>query len=175
MKSIVAPGTRVYNFHTADVHTYFANGVAVHNTSGAQFVDLSNIKGLKRLEWNSHAPEWRIAMPGICFEDKCTNASCKAYKQQLIINIGFKKFDYLTDVSADTSKCLVCSSFVEPETCAFNNCTWKWWGIKQSQSGMPPEKVSADWRIADNAYHRFDQDVAGTVTWRQLFIEAKPN
>ncbi|CAF4711658.1 unnamed protein product, partial [Rotaria socialis] len=42
-KSVTALSTCVYNLHTAEPHTYFANGIAVHNMSGdmgAVFVDV---------------------------------------------------------------------------------------------------------------------------------------
>jgi hypothetical protein len=43
---------------------------------------------------------------------------CYAHQQQVIINIGFKKFDVLTDANAQTSKCPVCLQYVVPKTCA---------------------------------------------------------
>ncbi|CAF3295407.1 unnamed protein product [Rotaria socialis] len=180
MVTIVAPTTRVYNLRTAEPHTYFANGFAVHNKFGAEFVDLSNISGLKRLEWSPSGPTWYTAKPGLCLEGQCTNTSCEAhkcekYKRTVIINLGFRQFDLLADANADTAKCPACARYVEPKTCAFNRCKWRWQGIKQAQSGMPPENISADWKVADNAYHRFDQDVSGTVIWRKLIIETQEN
>ena len=90
MKLVVAPATLVYNLHTAETNAYFANGIAVHNKLLAEFVDLSNSKGLKRIEWSSYAPDWRIARPGLCLEGTCTNKDCKAQADKVVINIGFK-------------------------------------------------------------------------------------
>jgi hypothetical protein len=175
MKTVIAPATRVYNLRTTEPHTYFANGVAVHNKFGVDFVDLSNTSGLQRQEWNYNAPKWRQAEAGLCLEGQCTNASCEANRQEVIINKRFGRIDIVGDITASTSQCPVCHQYVEPKTCGFNRCQWRWHGSKQRQSGMPPEEITADWKIADNAYHRFDQNVSGTVTWRKLIIETKPN
>ena len=131
MKIVVVPAMPVYNLHTAVTNTYFANGIAVHNKLGAEFVDLSNSKGLKRIEWSSYAPDWRIARLRLCLEGTCTNKDCQAHADEVVINIGSKRFDYLTDV--DNFKCPMCGNYVEAKTCAFNNCRWCWWGIKQAQ------------------------------------------
>ncbi|CAF1390593.1 unnamed protein product [Didymodactylos carnosus] len=97
IKTIMAPGTCVYNLHTSQPHTYYANRIAVHNKLGKTFVDLNKNNGLKRIEWSSHAPNWRIARPGICLEGKCLNESCATHKQLVVINVGIKKFDLLVD------------------------------------------------------------------------------
>ncbi|CAF3024999.1 unnamed protein product [Rotaria sp. Silwood2] len=110
-------------------------GASVKGSLGSQFVDLSNTSGLIRRKWSSSAPKWRKAAPGICLEGKCNNSSCDAYQKAVIINIGLRKFDYLQDITKDTSKCPMCSKYVEPITCAFNNCYWRWEGIKQPQRG----------------------------------------
>jgi hypothetical protein len=175
-KNVIAQNTQVYNLATAYPHTFFANGIAVHNKLGdigVSFVDVSEVSGLQRLQWSHTAPRWWIASAGICLEGKCTNTHCEAYQQQVIMNIGFGEFDVLTGANSTTTKCPCCAKYVEPTTCAFNRCMWRWRGIKQPAPGEPPEEVSAEWRQADNAYHRFDQGISGTVVWRKLIIEAK--
>ncbi|CAF1158263.1 unnamed protein product [Rotaria sordida] len=171
IKTIKAPTIHVYNLHTAQPHTYFANKIAVHNKLGKKFVDLRKNNGLKRIEWSSSAPDWRIARPGICIEGKCINKSCVAHQQLVIINIGIKEFNLLTDY--EISKCPECLTYVEPITCAFNNCVWRWEGLIQSGGGTEPNKVSGDWKYADDAYHRFEENVNEEVTWRRLIIYAK--
>ena len=74
------------------------------------FVDVGNESGLQHIKFSNTASRWRI--------DKANNASCVAHQQQVIINIGFKKFDVLTDANAQTSKCPVCLQYVLPKTCA---------------------------------------------------------
>ncbi|CAF3105601.1 unnamed protein product [Rotaria socialis] len=172
IQTIKAPATFVYNLSTTPPHTYFANRIAVHNKFGKTFIDLTKGNSPKRMEWSSSAPNWRIARPGICLEGKCSNPYCLAHEQLVIINIGIREFDLLTE-SYKISKCPECSKYVEPATCAFNNCMWRWKGLKQSKIDAAPTEVSEDWKLADNAYHRFDETVNGGVMWLQLILYAK--
>lgn len=71
------------------------------------------------------------------------------------------------------SKCPECSEYVEPVTCAFNNCKWRWEGLRQSTPRTKPEEVSSDWKYADNAYHRFNEKINEEVLWRQLILYAE--
>ncbi len=155
---------------------------ALDKNLGMQFVDVSNTRGLKRVEWSKKAPQWRRASPGICLEGSCTNNNCNAYLQKVVINIGMGKFDVLTDATENVSKCPICSLYIDPDTCAFNRCMWRWSGMKCTKPGTPPSALSSDWRKADNAYHYFDagdanscphQNVSGRVIWRKLILEAK--
>ena len=139
---------------------------------GVDFVDLNNTAGLKRHEWSITAPKWRIATFGLCLEGKCDNKSCEAYKQQVIVPIGFGKFDLLKD-PFDKSKCPICREYVDPITCAFSDCRWRWHGMKQNKPGTKPEKISKDWQIADCAYHIFDESISGTTRWLELVIESE--
>ncbi|CAM2730010.1 unnamed protein product [Rotaria socialis] len=175
-KNVTVPSACVYNLSTDYPNTFFANGIAVHNKPGdlgAAFVDVSNTSGLKRIQWSHTAPSWRKAKPGICLEGKCNNTTCVAVGRQVIMNIGLRSFDYLGDVNETTAMCPCCSKYVEPITCAFNRCMWRWSGIKQPAPGEPPRQISADWKDADNAYHCFDEQISGTVIWRKLVLEAK--
>lgn len=142
---------------------------------GAEFVDTSNEAGLKKMEWSADAPAWRRAPPGLCLEGICSNSLCEANGKEVIIPIGYKKFDLVLDANASTTKCPSCSKYVEPKTCSFNNCWWKWSGIKQEAKGEAPTPCSSDWKHADDAYHYFDQRESGAVVWRQLILEAVKN
>jgi hypothetical protein len=172
MKVIAAPQTRVYNLRTKKPHTYFANGIAVHNKFGRSFVDLNNTSALQRLTWSATAPNWRIARPGICLEGKCNNRNCEAYEDLVVINLGIRRFDFLGENNEAILKCPACFEYVGPTTCAFNNCYWRYEGRIQDDINTPPKSVLADWKHADNAYHRFNESVSGTVQWLKLIIEA---
>lgn len=172
INTIKAPATIVYNLSTKHPHTYFANKIAVHNKFGKLFVDPQDLDTLKRIEWSVNGPNWRIARPGICIEGTCLNRSCKAYRQLVIINIGIKEFSLLTE-SYKISKCPECSGYVEPKTCAFNNCLWAWKGIMQSLDDSAPKELSGDWKKADDAYYRFDENENKKSKWLQLIFYAK--
>jgi hypothetical protein len=57
--------------------------------AGFSFVDVSDSKGPKQIEWSDSAPKWRVCSRGMCFEGVCTNAQCKAYKQMVVISMGY--------------------------------------------------------------------------------------
>ena len=157
-----------------DLNTTYRSGFPC---MGTKFADVSNNKGLKRREWSKTAPPWRITKGGLCLEGLCTNNQCKAYNQSVVMPIGYKTFDMLIDSNETTTKCPICQTYVEPKTCAFSNCWWRYEGIKQNEMGQgkPPIKCSNDWQRADNAYHYFDEDKSGIVVWKQLIVEAVRN
>ena len=101
-------------------------------TYGLELADVSNGNGLKKLEWGNSAPAWRRAVHGLCLEGTCTNTLCEANGKRVIIPIGYKRFDLISDANESTTKCPICSKYAEPETCSFNNCWWKWSGLKTS-------------------------------------------
>ena len=44
----------------------------------------------------------------------------------------------------------MCSNYVNPETCSFNNCWWRWKGIKQDEQTKEPVRFSSEWKYVDN-------------------------
>ena len=139
---------------------------------GRIFIDLANKSGLKKQAWSTTAPEWRRARHGLCFEGICTsNPSCKAHKKQVIIPIGYTKFDFVQDVNKSTSKCPVCQKYVHPISCGFNNCWWKFEGRKVEKDGDEAVDIESEWEPADDAYHYFDQQLTGMVRWLRLELE----
>ncbi|CAF4965196.1 unnamed protein product, partial [Rotaria socialis] len=73
--------------------------------------------------------------------------------------VGYRKFDVLCDLDDITTVCPICNSFVQPIACGFNNCWWRFQGIKKAESGAraAPKKCFSEWKQADNAYHCFEQ------------------
>ena len=120
-------------------------------------------------QWNGNAPEWRKASPGLCLEGKCSNTSCKANGQMVIMNMGLPVVYHLNAPSQKSTHCPICKTYVQPITCAFNNCMWRYHGFMLTSNG--PEKRSSDWTTADNSYHRFDE--SSNAKWTSLALEAK--
>ncbi|CAF3314843.1 unnamed protein product [Rotaria socialis] len=144
------------------------------NFKGSRFIDANNSKGLKRTEWSDKAPQWRRSIRGLCLEGKCLTPGCAAEGQSVVMRIGYKKFNVVADPDETTTMCPICRHFVEPTTCAFNNCWWRYEGIQQPEpnSGKPPKKCSSEWCQADDAYYYFDETTSGIVTWKSLIFEA---
>ncbi|CAF2725634.1 unnamed protein product [Rotaria sp. Silwood2] len=144
---------------------------------GLRFVDVNDGKGIKRTPWATKAPRWRIAGRGLCLEGICTNPQCEANGEQVIMTIGYKVFDVVTDSDDTTTMCPICKKYVEPMICGFNNCRWRFEGKRKERQGdgKAPIKCSCDWQQAGNEYHYFDQQITQMVTWTQLKIEAVKN
>lgn len=151
---------------------------------GLKLVDVSNESNLKRQNWGTNGAAWWTAGHGLCLEGICTNAACVANGQYVIMPVGFVKFNVdteeITTSSASSAsntptrpKCPMCLQYVEPKKYAFNNCWWRFTGVKEND--VP---CSSDWHYADNAYHRFDDDPNSKIIWYNLILEAvkdKPN
>ncbi|CAF1406457.1 unnamed protein product [Rotaria sordida] len=142
---------------------------------GMKFVDISNTEGLKRREWSQTAPEWRRCRHGLCLEGICTNSACKARGQVVIIPMGYKEFDVVRDANSSTTVCPICKTYVEPENCGFNNCWWRFDGVKQEGPGISPKQYSSNWEQADDAFHYFDKEMSGMATWRKLEFKVVKN
>ncbi|CAF3691641.1 unnamed protein product [Rotaria sp. Silwood1] len=147
---------------------------------GLRFVDLGDGTGFRRTAWaasaasTAGASRWRLAGRGLCLEGICENPKCEANGHQVVMTIGYRVFDIVADTDATTTQCPICKNYVEPTTCGFNNCWWRYEGKKKDQQGKgkAPIKCSSDWQHADDAYHYFDQQTHPIVTWTQLKIEA---
>ena len=110
------------------------------------FTDVSNSAAMQKLPWATSAPPWRIAKPGLCVEGVCENARCEAYNQMVIDNHGQGTFDLIVD--AYTCKCPQCDKAINPATCAFNNCLWRFMGLKLGCAGAPETVRSDGWTDA---------------------------
>ena len=144
----------------------YGNGVV-------EFTDFAD-ENLERRAWSSNAPKWRIAKSGLCVEGKCTNEECEANGNMVVISMGFCSFT-LPDDDCRCS-CPLCSKRVQPVTCAFNNCRWKWAGKKVEPFPNPPSEYrDRKWQVADDAYHLFKPNTGGggKAQWLALTIFAE--
>lgn len=132
------------------------------------FVDVSNDKIIQDYQFSKTAPDWRCASKGINLEGKCQNHSCEAYCQMVIIGIGIGVFDFVYD--QNKSVCPMCKEYVQPLTCAFTGCNWRFNGLKRSKSG-PPQCYAADWKKVGDVYSRFNES-SEKVQWDQLQLIA---
>lgn len=135
-----------------------------------RFADISNSSNMQVLEWVSNGPEWRMAQPGLCVEGHCLNPSCAANSKTVICNRGMGVFDLVLD--ARRVACPICLAYVEPQTCAFNNCEWRFSGTKVGRTA-PHEVRSLDWTVAGDQYNRFSSQPARNVNWNRLLISTR--
>jgi len=141
-------------------------------SGGCSFVDLTNDDKVKVFDWSKNAPWWRMAAPGLCLEGKCQNLNCEALDKWVIIPKGTGVYDLIYD--DHTNQCPMCSSYVKVEKCAFNNCTYRYTGIKMQGDGKPAQKVTCQNEIGvGNHYKLFDPEIVGNANWTTLKIETK--
>ena len=135
---------------------------------GCFFADMS--KEGTHLTWNKTAPNWRVATVGLCLEGKCQNPECEAYKQMVIINMGdvciFKLGSKETRQKTD---CPICYQHVEPLTCGFNNCQYRYIAKKEDENTIVNEK--SKWKEIGDNYYRFDEKKS--TIYSELLIEVK--
>ena len=113
--------------------------------------------------------KWRLARKGLCLEGKCTNFKCEAYSQMVIINMGVCVFKLGLPSVEQPTNCPMCNEFVEVETCAFNNCEYRYFAIKKSQKGL--ERAKSDWKQIKDVYYRFDENKSADYAY--LVIETR--
>ena len=136
----------------------------------ANFVDVSSEKGPQKIKFSENAPHWRIVSPGLCLEGLCRNKECDAFSHYVIMNMG-KNVCYDIGLPNDKTKCPICWKYVKPITCAFNDCKFRYVGIKNTPNGL--ERVKSDWKECDNNYYRFDPVEHGTADWSRLVLECQ--
>ena len=120
-------------------------------------------------EWPKSEPEWRTAKSGLCIEGKCSNRSCKAFGQMVVLNRSLPICYQLNIPSEKHTECPICHSYVKPVTYAFNNCMWRYVGIKQTKKG--PERYKSEWTSAGDSYRCFDE--LSSAEWQILVLETK--
>ncbi|CAM9700440.1 unnamed protein product [Ectocarpus fasciculatus] len=135
---------------------------------GAKFADVSDSSGLTEHAFSDHAPDWRVAEPGLCLEGRCTNSDCEADGRMVILNHGFQDFDLMRP-GGDPKRCPMCRSEVVPSTCGFTDCTWRYKGRKAGETNV----LVGMWKEAGDSYHRFKED-GEEVEWDRLLIQARP-
>ena len=138
-------------------------------TSGMPFVDVTSDMGPVKLKWSADAPDWRRTWEGLSLEGICTNRSCRAHDQMVIMYKGHVDFDLINE--AHECRCPICKETVVPVTCAFNNCRWKFIGRKIEKLGQPPRMFKTEWKSAGGDYYeRFSPDESGTAHFLDLKI-----
>ena len=96
---------------------------------GVFMADISNEKGLVEGNFNNNAKDWNKIITGLNVSGICNNYGCQAYKKSVDCQIGLGTFDLVRD--ADRIKCPMCNEEIEPTTCCFSKCQYKFEGKKK--------------------------------------------
>ena len=136
---------------------------------GVNMADISNKRGLVEGNFSKNAPEWNIITKGLNVTGICKNDQCRACNNKVDCRIGLGTFDLVRD--ADRIKCPICKEEMEPLTCCFSKCQYKFEGKKKSN--RKTEYVKSEWKRVEKDYEYYDPIKSGTVNWLMLIIETK--
>ena len=136
---------------------------------GISMADISNKKGLVKGNFNSNAKDWNKVITGLNVSGICNNYHCEAYKKSVDCQIGLGTFDLVRD--ADRIKCPMCNEEIEPTTCYFSRCQYKFEGKKKLNGKT--EYVNSWWKKVEKDYEYYDPKKSGNVNWLMLVIETK--
>ena len=155
-----------YNIHDGDkIHLV----LRLRGGGSSVFVDIENSQGIENHQFSSSAPDWRIATLGLNIEGICKKSQCAAYNKQVICQIGYGFFDIILD--KEKCKCPICKQWIDPITCGFTNCHYKWTGIKQDSPTSAPKRVTAStWKEVKDVYEYHNPQKSGTTIWSKLKI-----
>jgi ubiquitin len=135
----------------------------------SEFVDVTRTDALRTKQWNKTAPDWRLAKEGLTLEGRCRNPNCRAFKEMVVMNLGFINFDLLSQKSEarEKCKCPMCKHAVTPIKPGFNNCLWKVTAVKKTD---PMSMFHRPWTKAGDEYTTYDEHTAGTSEFGRLQI-----
>ena len=137
--------------------------------AGVLMADISNKRGLVEGKFSKNANDWNIITTGLNVSGICNNDKCRAYKKNVDCQIGLGTFDLVRD--ADRIKCPICKEEMEPTTCCFSKCQYKFEGKKKINGKT--EFVKSEWKKVEKDYEYYDPVKSGTVKWLMLVIETK--
>ena len=136
---------------------------------GVLMADISNKRGLVEGKFNKNANDWNLITTGLNVSGICNNDKCRAYKKLVDCKIGLGTFDLVRD--ADRIKCPICKEEMEPITCCFSKCQYKFEGKKKIKGKT--EFVKSEWKKVEKDYEYYDPLKSGIVNWLMLVIETK--
>ena len=152
-----------------DKDIIFACSRSMGGGGGVNMADISNKRGLVEGNFNKNAKEWNIITKGLNVTGICKNDQCRACNNKVDCRIGLGTFDLVRD--ADRIKCPICKEEMEPLTCCFSKCQYKFEGKKKSN--RKTEYVKSEWKRVEKDYEYYDPIKSGTVNWLMLIIETK--
>ncbi|KAJ3010635.1 hypothetical protein HKX48_007303 [Thoreauomyces humboldtii] len=142
---------------------------------GLSYVNVQNPVGPQRIAWTATGPTWMIAEPGLTLEGICNNRACAAYRQMVIINLGYEEYSPIDNL--EKSKCPQCGHFVESKDCALNNCQYRFVGMKiTDQVRRDIVRATSPWKAArwEDAYQAFRRSHMGIAQWERLVLQTRP-
>jgi len=132
------------------------------------FTDLSQNKA-KEIGFSSYAPSYRRVTRGINIFGICHCKYCKAYEEEVVVNIYNREFDLIKE--RDSLFCPECHSPIIPKTVGFHLCRYQISGKKYKNNRVKKFMNPIDEATNSNSVKYFDPDSNGEVMMIELKIE----
>ena len=151
---------------------YFEVQSDYHAADGLVIINLiETIPEYKLLKLPHNSPRSRF-VPGLSLLGSCCNSQCAAHGKEVMISLGFRDFNLLTDADQSTSKCPICSKYVDPYKIGFHRCQWRISGKKQRLPQAPTD-FSTEWKSTNNeSLFEYNLREEGII-WRHFIIEVR--
>jgi len=118
-------------------------------------------------------PKWRtLTSYGLCIEGFCTNISCPAFRNLVLISKGMGYYDLASDQYNNFCPC--CSKYVKPEIFAFVNCSFCYFGVQCELDRQVQKIIDVETMIPDNEYTVLDLHEIYKFDWQSLKIFTRP-
>ena len=164
------------HFTLAEAGIINGSCISVSNTGGIKggficdtsFTDLSQNK-TKEIGFSPFAPSYRRVTRGINIFGICHCKYCKAYEEEVIVNIYNREFDLIKE--RDSLFCPECQSPIIPKTVGFYLCRYQISGKKFKNNRFEKFMNPIDEATNSNSVKYFDPDSNGEVMMIELKIE----
>ena len=129
------------------------------------FLTFSCFANLSRVPLHSGTVRERGVSQGLSFHSHCQNPQCTLFGNDIIVNLGFGKFDIVK--AADLLKCPICDTVEKGTSCGFKDSEWHIQGV---EGNTAVEK----WGKTESSDYYYTYKGMRTTNWRCLTITVTP-
>jgi hypothetical protein len=163
------------NITVAEAGLYNLATIYVHHTGGMygggysmMFTDTSKNK-TREIKFSKDAPSYRGITKGINIFGICNFKKCKAYKEEVVVNVKKKKLDLIKE--RDELFCPECEATIIPKTVGFYLCKFIIYGKKIESGKEESFRNKEDEANNKDSVKYFDPELNGEVTVTELIFE----
>ena len=163
------------NITVAEAGLYNLATIYVHHTGGMygggysmMFTDTSKNK-TREIKFSKDAPSYRGITKGINIFGICNFKKCKAYKEEVVVNVKKKKLDLIKE--RDELFCPECEATIIPKTVGFFLCKFVIYGKKLENGKEESFRNKEDEANNKDSVKYFDPELNGEVMVTELVFE----
>ena len=132
------------------------------------FTDTSKNK-TREIKFSKDAPSYRGITKGINIFGICNFKKCKAYKEEVVVNVKKKKLDLIKE--RDELFCPECEATIIPKTVGFYLCKFVIYGKKLENGKVESFRNKEDEANNKDSVKYFDPELNGEVMVTELVFE----